>query len=84
MSETDGFAEALALVPKGWWWSVGVCSVSCDASIGPDVAYCDKETLIAFDSGFHADVPQPSTVADRKVTSHGMYREKLCDIPILC
>jgi hypothetical protein len=58
-----GFADAVSELPGGWWFSVGVCSVSCHASIGPDVAYCDKATLIAFDEGFHADIPQPSTVA---------------------
>ena len=54
---------ALKRVPEGWWWSIGVCSVSCDASIGPDVNHCDKATLEAFDAGFHCDLAQPSTVA---------------------
>jgi hypothetical protein len=62
--ELDGLLDALSELPKGWWWSVGTCSVSNDASIGPDVAYCDKETLIRFDDGLHADLPHPSTIAD--------------------
>lgn len=48
----------------GWWWQVGACHVSADASIGPDsdgpAAY-----LLAykhFDVGFHCDVKQPSSV----------------------
>ena len=51
-------------VPDGWWWSVGSCSVSSDASIGPDMAYADPALLTAFDAGFHCDLPQPATVAD--------------------
>lgn len=51
----------------GWWYSIGECQVSCDASCGPtrDSAHI---ALIAkdkrFDDGFHADLPQPSTLAD--------------------
>ncbi len=55
---------ALSEVPDGWWWRIGSCSVSNDASIGPDVAYCDKATLVAFDAGFDADLPWPSTIAE--------------------
>lgn len=60
---TASIDAAMTLVPKGWWWSVGDCSVSSDASVGPDVAHCDKALLIRFDDGIHADLPQPSTPA---------------------
>lgn len=47
-------AEFRAALP-GWWFSVGSCSLSRDASCGPDRAHCDQATLIAFDDGFHHD-----------------------------
>lgn len=50
----EAIAEFRAALP-GWWFTVGSCSVSRDASCGPDNAYCDKDTLAAFDSGFHCD-----------------------------
>lgn len=50
----------------GWWFSVGECQVSCDASCAPtpesqhiDLIALDER----FDSGFHADLEQPSTLA---------------------
>jgi hypothetical protein len=64
MGGGETLAQVIASVPKGWWWSVGECSVSCDATIGPDVAYCDKATLVRFDSGIMADLAQPSTPAE--------------------
>ena len=60
----EDLVAAIREVPEGWWWSVGTCSVSNDASIGPDVRYCDKATLTRFDDGIHADLPHPSSVAD--------------------
>ena len=51
----------------GWWYSLGECQVSCDASCGPTVE-SEHIRLIPlddrFNSGFHADLPQPSTLAD--------------------
>ena len=62
--------EAIRLFKKhlpGWWYSVGECQVSCDASCGPTVE-SEHIHLIPlddrFNSGFHADLPQPSTLAD--------------------
>lgn len=57
------FREAL----PGWWFSLGECDVSCDASCAPtrqspDLALIPLDDR--FNSGFHADVPQPSTLAD--------------------
>lgn len=50
----------------GWWWSIGVCSVSADASCGPDVKGPDAGLLKhrQFDDGFHADLRQPATCAE--------------------
>jgi hypothetical protein len=63
--------EAIAKFTKelpGWWWSLGDCNVSADASCGPDVAGPDAHLLKledrAFDEGFHADLPQPASVVD--------------------
>lgn len=45
----------------GWWWSIGPCSISRDASCGPDLNGPDanllklSETKI-FDEGFHCDL----------------------------
>jgi hypothetical protein len=51
----------------GWWFSIGECQVSCDASCAPtalsgDIALIDHDKR--FDSGFHVDLPQPATLAD--------------------
>lgn len=50
----------------GWWFSIGECSVSSDASCGPDVAGPDANLLKqkTFDEGFHADLVPPATMAD--------------------
>lgn len=59
----------------GWWYSVCECQVSCDASCAPttesehiNLIETDERGLVLrqddpFDSGFHADLPQPSTLA---------------------
>ncbi len=51
----------------GWWFSVCECQVSCDASAAPtrlseDLALIPLDER--FNDGFHADVPQPSTLAE--------------------
>ena len=58
--------EAFKAEFPGWWWKVGECYVSCDATISPD-RYGPDEDLMAhrfFDDGFSADLRQPSTIAD--------------------
>lgn len=59
-------AEFKAVLP-GWWFSVCECQVSCDASCAPtrDVPTLRELLLIdhRFDTGFHIDLPQPSTLA---------------------
>lgn len=58
----------------GWWFSVGACHVSADASCAPDSAGCDAGLLRIeggfFDSGFDVDLLPPATMADalRRVT----------------
>lgn len=59
-------AEFKAALP-GWWFSVGECQVSCDASCSPtrespDIALIPRDSR--FDAGFHADIAQPATLAD--------------------
>ena len=57
------FKQAL----PGWWFSVCECQLSCDASCAPtrdseDLALIEKDDR--FNTGFHADLLQPSTLAD--------------------
>ena len=47
----------------GWWFTVGYCSLSRDASCGPDGRVLDPYPT-QFDSGFHYDDTDPdSTLA---------------------
>lgn len=62
----QAIAEFKAALP-GWWFSVCECQVSADASCAPTresehvkLAMVDER----FDQGFHADLPQPATLAD--------------------
>lgn len=56
----------------GWWFSVGACHVSADASVCPDTAGIDaclfetgdNDVTKFFDEGFHADLLPPATMAD--------------------
>ena len=51
----------------GWWFSICECQVSCDASCAPtreSLHIALAEIGNQFDAGFHADLPQPSTLAD--------------------
>jgi hypothetical protein len=61
----DAIREFKTKLP-GWWWRVGECSVSCDASCGPDIAGPDQHllSLREFDEGFDVDLKQPSTLAE--------------------
>jgi hypothetical protein len=60
----------------GWWWKVGECHVSCDATIAPDRYGPDEDLLQyrTFDNGFEVDLRQPSTVADALLTVMGKAR----------
>jgi hypothetical protein len=56
----------------GWWFSVGACHVTADASVAPDTAGSDdwlfrtgdEDAERFFDEGFHADLYPPATMAD--------------------
>jgi hypothetical protein len=52
----------------GWWYTLGICSVSRDASCGPDIAGPDAvlaQQVRKFDAGFHCDDHHSdSTMAD--------------------
>ena len=63
---TTSLDAALALAERvlpGWWWTTGRCGLTCHASVGPDSKFIGEPDLSKFDSGFHADVPNPSTPA---------------------
>lgn len=63
-------AEFKAALP-GWWFTVGECQVSADASCGP-TRESEHIKLIPldrrFDDGFRADLPQPATMVDALAT----------------
>jgi hypothetical protein len=56
----------------GWWFSVGACHVSADATVCPDTAGCDVWLLKTgsayatkfWDEGFDVDLHPPATMAD--------------------
>lgn len=59
-------AEFKAALP-GWWFTVGECQVSADASCAPTRESMDIDLIplnALFDGGFHADLPQPDTMAN--------------------
>jgi hypothetical protein len=64
VTDTEALALAIndfeAALP-GWWWSIGVCSLTRDASCAPDIAGPDAYLLKledrTFDEGFHCDDP---------------------------
>jgi len=68
-SPATGLEEAIrrfkADLP-GWWFSVCECQVSCDASCAP-TSESEHIALVSadneFNTGFHVDLPQPSTLA---------------------
>jgi hypothetical protein len=47
----------------GWWFRVGECAVSCDATVGPDAFHVPEPLLSKFDAGFDCDLRQPSSMA---------------------
>ena len=68
--EPTGLEEAVIRFKRelpGWWYSVGECQVSADASCGP-TRQSEHICLIPqdrrFDDGFHADLPMPASMAD--------------------
>ena len=65
MSIDEAVAKFKTDLP-GWWYSLGDCSVSADASCGPDRDGPDAGLLLLrlFDDGFHSDLRQPATVQE--------------------
>lgn len=65
-SELLNAVHAFKAALPGWWYRVCECSVSCDASCGPDRTGPDAALLTdrLFDEGFDADIRQPSTMAE--------------------
>lgn len=62
----NAIEEFKAALP-GYWFTVGECQVSADASCGPTVESPDIALIPLdrqFDDGFHADLPLPATMAD--------------------
>ena len=58
--------ETLQRELPGWWWSLGNCHVSADATIGPDLAGPDAGLLVLkeFDEGIDGSLCHPATVAE--------------------
>lgn len=75
---TGDLEQAIAefhLALPGWWFSVGLCHVTADATVAPDSAGQDAWLLVhkVFDEGFDAALAPPATMADalRAATSLG-------------
>ena len=79
--ELVGLADAVAELPSGWWWSGGVCGLTCHASIGPDFQGASPEMLAAFDDGFHADNAQPTTLAAAIMDCIAQAKESIRTLP---
>ena len=69
MKQQAGLEQAISDFKSslpGWRYSVCECQVSCDASCAPTSESTDIELIgkdDRFNSGFHADLEQPSTLA---------------------
>jgi hypothetical protein len=59
-------AEFKAALP-GWWFTVGECQMTADASCAPTTESPDIALIRLdrqFNDGFHAGLPQPATMAE--------------------
>lgn len=66
-SDLEQAIDAFKRHLPGWWYSLGECQVSCDASCAPTPESEDINLIPLddrFNSGFHVDLPQPSTLSD--------------------
>lgn len=69
-SDLSGLATAIERLRRelpGWWFKIGECQVSCDATVAPmgdgqDAALIEFNN--DFDRGFDCDLRQPSTLAE--------------------
>lgn len=66
---TVGLAEAIERLYRelpGWWFSLGNCHVSADATVGPDRTGPDRSLLQfeEFDAGIDGSLLHPATLAE--------------------
>ena len=61
ITETQAAIADLRQLLRGWWFTMGECSVSAHASCGPDRNGPDAHLLKCkvFDAGFDVDIAQP-------------------------
>jgi hypothetical protein len=65
----DDVAKAIEQLYRelpGWWFSIGNCHVSADATVGPDAKGPDAWLLQykEFDDGIDGSLPHPATIGD--------------------
>lgn len=48
----------------GWWWTLGLCHMSADARIGPDMTGPDADLLEIFDDGFDGSMEYPASPSE--------------------
>lgn len=68
-NSTAGLAEAIERLYRelpGWWFTVGNCHVSADATVGPDSDGPDADLLEfrEMSDGVDGDLLHPATLAD--------------------
>lgn len=78
---SKGLEEAIETLQRelpGWWWSVGNCHVSADATIGPDSRGPDAHLLSIkeFDEGIQGDLLHPATVAEALLNAVNIAKER--------
>jgi len=88
-TKTDDLLEAIREFEEclpDWWWSLGTCHVSRDASCGPDRTGKDAWMLdigtndgcFPFDEGFHCDDPCGTLASSlRNVMRQGLEARKI-------
>ena len=67
LGDIGGAVARLNRELPGWWWRVGSCQVSADATIAPTVESEDVNLVNcaeALDVGFDCDLRHPATIAD--------------------
>ena len=65
-TQLEAMIEVFKAKLPGWWFSMGECQVTCHASCAPTIESPHLDLIEhdrRFDDGFHADLPQPTTLA---------------------
>lgn len=86
-TDTDDLAAAIRefeTALPGWWWTVGYCGLTRDASCGPPRASCgpdvwtneDQAELKRFDAGFHCDDPKGTVASSLRNVLHQALKAK--------